>query len=48
MTEETQKELIEAAKKALKIVATVAKRKDRDFVFYFRDLIRKCEEKDAV
>lgn len=45
MTEELQKELLEASKKALKIVAALAKRKDRDFVFYFRDLIRKCEGK---
>jgi hypothetical protein len=47
MTEETQKELIALAKKALSIISMAGK--DTDFVFDFRDLIRKAESemKDA-
>lgn len=41
MKEETQKELIAAAKKALTIISMAGK--DTDFVFEFRDLIRKAE-----
>lgn len=44
MTEETQKELLAAAKKALAIISV--NRLDVDFVFEFRDLIRKCESED--
>lgn len=46
MTEEDQKKLLVAAKKALKIISVA--RLDIDFVFELRDLIRKCEEKDGV
>lgn len=43
MTEELQKELLEAAKKALTIISVEGK--NIDFVFYLRDLIKKCEDK---
>ena len=43
MTEELQKDLLEAAKKALTIISIDGK--NTDFVFYLRDLIRKCEDK---
>jgi hypothetical protein len=41
MEEETQKRLIEAAKKAMTIISVAGK--DHEFVFEFRDLIRKAE-----
>lgn len=41
MTEETQNQLIEAAKDALKIISIQGK--NTEFVFKFRDLIRKAE-----
>jgi hypothetical protein len=44
--EETQKELIAAAKKALAIISVEGK--NQDFVFELRDLIRKYEAKDAT
>lgn len=45
MTEQTQKELIAAAKKALTIISVAGK--DPDFVFELRDLIRKCEAENV-
>jgi len=45
MAEEDIKELLEAAKKALKIISVEGK--NIDFVFYLRDLIRKCEDKNG-
>jgi hypothetical protein len=44
MTEQTQKELIAAAKKALSIISIAGG--NTDFVFEFRDLIRKAESED--
>lgn len=41
MTEETLKELIDAAKKAMKIISMAGL--DHDLVFEIRDLIRKIE-----
>lgn len=41
MDKETQEELLQAAKRALKYISIA--RLDRDFVFYLRDLIRKIE-----
>lgn len=41
MEEETQKKLLEAAKKAMTIISVAGK--DHEFVFEFRDLIRKAE-----
>lgn len=41
MTQETQNQLIEAAKKALKIISVAGK--ESDFVFELRDIIRKAE-----
>lgn len=41
MTEETQKQLILAAKEALKIISVAGK--NSDFVFELRDIIRKAE-----
>ena len=46
MTEQTQKELLTAAKKALTIISVARKRKERDFVFELRDLIRKAESEN--
>jgi hypothetical protein len=43
MTEEDQKKLLELAKKALTIISVVRNKKNRDFVFELRDLIRKIE-----
>lgn len=44
MTEETQKQLIEASKKALKIISVMGK--ESDFVFELRDIIRKAESEN--
>jgi hypothetical protein len=41
MEEETLKKFIEASKKALTIISVAGK--DHEFVFEFRDLIRKAE-----
>lgn len=41
MKKETEKDLIEAAKKAMKIISVAGK--NEDFVFELRDLIRKAE-----
>jgi hypothetical protein len=41
MEEETQKKLLEAAKKAMAIISVAGK--DHEFVFEFRDLIRKAD-----
>lgn len=44
MEKETQKELLAAAKKALAMISFA--RLDSNFVFEFRDLIRKCESEE--
>lgn len=44
MNEETQKELLKLSKKALSIVSMHGGRKNRDFVFELRDLIRQIEK----
>lgn len=44
MTEETQTELLRLAKQALSFVSMNGGRDNRDFVFEFRDLIRKAEK----
>lgn len=44
MTKETQKELLATAKKALAMISIAGL--DTNFVFEFRDLIRKCESEE--
>jgi hypothetical protein len=44
MNEETQKELLAASKKALAMISIAGL--DTNFVFEFRDLIRKCESEE--
>lgn len=45
MDEETQKELVRAAKLAL--VALSAGRRDEELIYQLRDIIRKAEGKDG-
>lgn len=46
MTDQTQKELLRIAKRALSTIAILQKRKNTDLVFQLRDVIRKAEKEE--